>query len=76
MALEDYEPASHTAIRLGIDPSQVRRYCEQGRMPGAVKISHRWLIPLDSTPETKGFGRPPKWPKNVEESQEKDRKSP
>jgi len=29
----------------GVDESQVRRYCEAGRVPGAYRAGHVWLIP-------------------------------
>jgi hypothetical protein len=59
--MEKYETAADTAKRLNLDPSQIRRYCEQDRIPGAFKIANRWLIPKGATPEPKGFGRPPTW---------------
>lgn len=30
---------------LGRDPSQVRRYCEQGRIVGAKRLGRDWMIP-------------------------------
>ena len=62
-AIEDYETTTQAAERFGIDPSQVRRYCEQGRIAGIVKVANRWLIPKDSWPVPAGFGRPPEWAK-------------
>ncbi len=59
--MDGYEIAARAAERLQIDPSQVRRYCEQGRWPGAFKIAGRWVMPAGSFPETSGFGRPPRW---------------
>lgn len=62
-AVPGYETAQQVASRLGIDPSQVRRYCEQGRFEGAFKPHPRmWLIPKDAVPQTTGgAGRPPTW---------------
>lgn len=64
--VEGYETAADAAERLGIDPSQVRRYCEQDRWPGAVKMAGRWVMPAGSVPTTAGFGRPPRWAKEEE----------
>jgi hypothetical protein len=59
---EDYETAAEVAARLGIDSSQVRRYCEQDRFNGAFKPHPRmWLIPRGAMPTETGFGRPPTW---------------
>ncbi|WP_273845364.1 helix-turn-helix domain-containing protein [Rubrobacter calidifluminis] len=68
MSLEGYETSAQAAERYGIDQSQVRRYCEAGRIPGAVKVANRWLIPRDAWPEQTGFGRPPEWTKKVSAS--------
>lgn len=58
-----HETAQEVAIRLGIDPSQVRRYCEQGRFEGAFKPHPRmWLIPRGAVPrESEVRRRPPSW---------------
>ena len=58
-----YETAQQVAGRLGIDPSQVRRYCEQGRLSGAYKPHPRmWLIPRGAVPDRAGLRRrPPRW---------------
>lgn len=58
-----YETAEQVASRLGIDASQVRRYCEQDRFEGAFKPHSRlWLIPRGAMPKmTTGRGRPPTW---------------
>ncbi len=46
-----YETSQQVAGRLGIDPSQVRRYCEQGRIKGAFKLHPRmWLVPRGAVP--------------------------
>lgn len=59
--LRDFETSAQAAERLGIDPSQVRRYCEHRRWPGAQKLAGRWVMPTGSFPETADFGRPPTW---------------
>lgn len=58
-----YETAQQVAGRLGIDPSQVRRYCEQGRIEGAFKPHPRmWLVPRGAVPtESEVRRRPPSW---------------
>lgn len=60
--MEHYETVAQVAKRLGIDSSQVRRYCEQDRFRGAFKLHPRmWLIPRGAVPQTTGYGRPPSW---------------
>ena len=61
MMLDNYETSTQTAERLGIHPSQIRRYCEEDRIKGAVKMANRWFIPTGAMPEIKDFGRPPTW---------------
>ncbi len=58
-----YETAQQVAERLGIDPSQVRRYCERGRIEGAFKPHPRmWLIPRGAVPVgSEVRRRPPSW---------------
>jgi hypothetical protein len=55
---KDYETSQQVADRLEVDASQVRRYCEHERFPGAVKIANRWFIPKGAMPEARNFGRP------------------
>jgi len=31
--------------RIGLEGSWIRRLCEDGRFPGAFKLSNRWFIP-------------------------------
>jgi uncharacterized NAD-dependent epimerase/dehydratase family protein len=59
--LESYETSQEVADRLGIDASQIRRFCEQERFSGAVKIANRWLIPRGARPDARHFGRTPTW---------------
>lgn len=56
--VEGYETVEQAAERLGIDPSQVRRYCRDGKMPGATKMGRMWVVPSGATPQDAGFGRP------------------
>jgi predicted site-specific integrase-resolvase len=56
-----YETSSQVAERLGIDQSQVRRYCTQGRLKGAIKVANTWFVPEGEVPDIKGLGRPPTW---------------
>ena len=60
--IDAYETAAEAALRLGVDRSQIRRYCEAGRWKGAFKVHPRlWLVPKGTTPERKSSGRPPTW---------------
>jgi hypothetical protein len=58
-----YETSQQVAVRLGIDASQVRRYCEQGRIEGAFKPHARmWLVPRGTVPtEAQVRRRSPGW---------------
>lgn len=40
-----YLSANDRAEVLGISKSMVRKYCAQGRMPGAEKVNGEWMIP-------------------------------
>lgn len=48
------------AERWGVTPSLVRRWCREGRIPGAVQAGPRaWLIPADARrPEPRRPGGP------------------
>lgn len=46
---------AEAAAVIGVDPSQVRRYCIGGKLPGR-KVGKAWLIP---TEKVKTFSRPP-----------------
>jgi hypothetical protein len=68
-ALDGYETAAQAAERLGIDTSQVRRYCEAGGWEGTFKAHPSlWLVPKGTTPERKSSGRLPGWAKQAEET--------
>lgn len=36
------------AEKWGITPRQVQLLCSKGRIPGAVRFGHAWLIPADA----------------------------
>ncbi|NLA96559.1 MAG: helix-turn-helix domain-containing protein [Clostridiaceae bacterium] len=36
------------ADQWGITPRQVQLLCAQGRIPGAVRFGHAWVIPVDA----------------------------
>ncbi|MDL2252918.1 helix-turn-helix domain-containing protein [Ruminococcaceae bacterium OttesenSCG-928-I18] len=40
--------AKDAAEKWGITPRQVQLLCSQGRIPGAVRFGHAWLIPADA----------------------------
>lgn len=63
MSLPGYETAAQAAERLGISSVQLRKLCNQGRVPGAQYVADRWFIPQGVMPIAKSFGRPPKWGK-------------
>lgn len=37
--------SSQVSARIGLEASWVRRLCEDGRFPGAFKLSNRWFVP-------------------------------
>jgi hypothetical protein len=56
---KDYEDVFAAAERFGISPSQTRKLCKKGMIPGAVFIARRWFIPKDAWPKKSPRGRPP-----------------
>ena len=40
--------AKEAAEKWGITPRQVQLLCSQGRIPGAVRFGHAWLIPANA----------------------------
>lgn len=40
--------AKEAAEKWGITPRQVQLLCAKGRIPGAVRFGHAWLIPADA----------------------------
>ena len=48
-----YLSVRETAEKWGINVSLVRRYCQQGRIPGAVQKKDGWCIPEDAVHPTR-----------------------
>ena len=48
-----YLSVRETAEKWGINISLVRRYCQQGRIPGAVQKKEGWCIPEDAVRPTR-----------------------
>ena len=40
------------AYRWGVTPRQVQLLCAQGRIPGASRFGHAWVIPVDTEKPT------------------------
>ena len=40
--------AKEAAEKWGITPRQVQLLCANGRIPGAVRFGHAWVIPSDA----------------------------
>lgn len=43
-----------TAERWGITPRQVQLLCASGRISGAVRFGHAWVIPVDAEKPSDG----------------------
>lgn len=54
-SIPGYLTISEAAEVIGVDGSQVRRYCIDGKLP-AVKVGKSWLIKRE---DVKKFDRPP-----------------
>jgi hypothetical protein len=50
--LSDYKTIGETAREWNISTRMVLRYCNGGRIPGAVQISRIWFIPRDAQKPT------------------------
>lgn len=50
-----YLTVAEAAVIIGVDDSQVRRYCIDGKLP-AVKVGQQWLIKAG---DARKFERPP-----------------
>ena len=44
----DYKTVTETSKEWNISRRMVIRYCETGRIPGAVKGGNLWLLPTDT----------------------------
>jgi hypothetical protein len=49
--------AKEAAEKWGITPRQVQLLCSQGRIPGAVRFGHAWLIPANAAKPQDGRRR-------------------
>ena len=43
----EYESASRTAERLGVNVRTVQKWCKENKLKGAKKVGRDWLIPVD-----------------------------
>ncbi len=48
----DYMSPRDAAEKWGVSQRRVHKYCETGRIDGAVKMSGVWLIPINTTKPT------------------------
>jgi len=55
---DNYISAAHAAARLRITPRRVAKLAQDGRIPGAIKISETWLIPKNFSDPRLPRGRP------------------
>ncbi len=44
----EYESASRTAERLGVNVRTVQKWCKENKLNGAKKVGRDWLIPVDA----------------------------
>lgn len=44
----DYLTTAQAAALLNVSPVTVKRWCQQGKVKGAIKPGHDWLIPRES----------------------------
>ena len=44
----EYASCAEAAEKWGISQRRVQKFCEENRIPGAVKFSRIWLIPKDA----------------------------
>jgi len=44
----DYMTVPETAELWNVNIRMVQRYCASGRVPGALSVTNRWLIPRDA----------------------------
>jgi len=63
MDISDYIPISEACSILGVNRQQATRLCREGKLPGAMKLGARWLVPRasaeDYVPGPKGFAAHP-----------------
>lgn len=71
MPLTDYyESIGEAAERWGVSHEAAKKLCQRGRVPGAEKLSNRWVVPKDAWPTASRMGRPPQWREAWEQSEE------
>ena len=46
--LEDFMTVTEAGKKLGLTSQRVSTFCRQGRLNGAKKIGHYWIIPRES----------------------------
>ena len=51
--MDDVLGVADVADRYGVNPRTVRRWCAEGRLPGAKLKGRVWLIPADALKEFK-----------------------
>ena len=56
-----YLTTGQLARQLGVQAQTVRGWCESGRIPGALLVGDRWMVPADAVrPAKRPTGRRPK----------------
>ena len=54
------------ARQLGVQAQTVRGWCEDGKIPGALLVGDRWMVPADAVrPEKRPTGRRPRKTESV-----------
>jgi hypothetical protein len=64
----DYLTAIETAEKWDITPRRVTYFCEDGRIPGALKLGNLWLIPKDAEKPADGRVNNRRQPKKEEQN--------
>lgn len=44
----NYITTKEVAVKWGISDRRVLQYCNNGRIPGAVKMGNTWIVPKDA----------------------------
>jgi hypothetical protein len=58
LKLEDYEPLTETARRLGVTPSLVARWCREDKLPCYKANERAWLVKRGAEPDVAVRFRP------------------
>ena len=57
MNINEWKTADEIATEWGVTSRRIQVMCKEGRLEGAVKKGHQWLIPADvARPEKKRSG--------------------